>query len=154
MANQSPRGTYLDIARALREEIERGVFLPGAALPSEASLVRRFGVARETVRRGLVALRDDGIVSNAQGKGWFVGREPSALPTSLLPVLVDLRKLIGMDFQHGDRFYSESDLVMKYGISRHQVRQVLARLESDGLLITRKGTGRFVNITPSGGARA
>lgn len=145
VGNQSPRGTYLDIARVLRDEIANGVFTKGAALPSEATLVKRFGVARETVRRGLSALVQEDLVSKVQGKGWFVGSEPSSMPIELAPILTNLRNAIDRDFNEGDRFHSEKALTDEYNISRHQARQVLGALESDGLLITKPGKGRFVS---------
>jgi DNA-binding GntR family transcriptional regulator len=154
VGNQSPRGTYLDIARVLREEIASGVFVKGAALPSEAALVKRFGVARETVRRGLSTLEHEDLVSKAQGKRWFVGSEPSLMPVELAPILATLRAAIDKDFNDGDRFHSEKVLTEEYGITRHQVRQILSALESDELLITAPGKGRFVRTGPKDGTNA
>jgi DNA-binding GntR family transcriptional regulator len=114
--------------------------------------VQRFGVARETVRRSLATLQNDGILSKAQGKGWFVGPEQSAVPIELSNILIELRESVVGNFNSGDRFYSENDLAKTYGISRHQARQILAVLTADGLLITKPGTGRFVNIESKGGA--
>jgi DNA-binding GntR family transcriptional regulator len=62
---------YQRIAAELRGQIERGTYAPGGRLPSEASLGRRYGVSRETVRRALAQLRAAGLVSVVHGKGWF-----------------------------------------------------------------------------------
>jgi len=43
---------YRQLARILREQIQAGHLLPGAALPSEASLSQNFGVGRDAVQRG------------------------------------------------------------------------------------------------------
>ncbi|HHB81205.1 MAG TPA: GntR family transcriptional regulator, partial [Aliiroseovarius sp.] len=44
------------IAETLAAEIARGHYAPGAKLPTEAQLARRFGVNRHTVRRATADL--------------------------------------------------------------------------------------------------
>jgi GntR family transcriptional regulator len=56
----------------LRDEIRRGVFAPGSALPTEEALCERFGVSRITVRRALADLAGLGLVERRQGIGNFV----------------------------------------------------------------------------------
>lgn len=46
---------------------------------------------------------------------------------------------------HGDRIWSESQLMRHYGVSRHVVRQSLNQLVLEGRLSVRKGAGYFVN---------
>ncbi|OEJ97540.1 GntR family transcriptional regulator [Streptomyces thermolilacinus] len=53
---------YLRVAAALRDDLMAGGTTPGARLPSERSLVHRFGVNRQTVRSALRLLRDEGLV--------------------------------------------------------------------------------------------
>jgi GntR family transcriptional regulator len=67
---------YRDIAEQLRERVERGEFVAGRLLPSEAELSGRYGASRVTIRRALEALRADGLVSSRQGFGWFVPADP------------------------------------------------------------------------------
>lgn len=52
--------------------IQRGLLHPGDRLPSEAELVREFGVSRITVRRALEGLLQGGWAYSLQGKGSFV----------------------------------------------------------------------------------
>jgi GntR family transcriptional regulator len=47
----------------------------------------------------------------------------------------------------GERLASESELCDHFGISRTTVRQALARLEQEGMVIRRKGLGTFVSST-------
>jgi GntR family transcriptional regulator len=63
---------YLEIAAALRKEIAARSLPPHSRLPSEPELVRRFGVARATVRRALAKLQEEGIVYSRQAVGSFV----------------------------------------------------------------------------------
>lgn len=66
------RAVWAQIAEALRGEIVGGAYAPGATLPTEAALARRFDVNRHTVRRALRHLVEDGLVRVEQGRGSFV----------------------------------------------------------------------------------
>lgn len=63
---------YQLIADALRLQIERGELAPGEKLPSEASLVERYSVARGTVRRAISELVAAGLVVSISGRGHIV----------------------------------------------------------------------------------
>lgn len=56
----------------LKKEIERGDYEPGARLPSESELSRAYGVQRDTARRALKKLVDDGLICKRPGVGSFV----------------------------------------------------------------------------------
>ncbi|MFD2396550.1 GntR family transcriptional regulator [Prauserella oleivorans] len=56
------------MAQALRQEILGHDLPPGAALPSEAALCERFGVARSVVRQAVAGLAADGLVIRRQGR--------------------------------------------------------------------------------------
>ena len=68
---------YYQLQELLKEQIESGAWRPGAQLPSEPELARRYGVSRVVVRQALAILQDDGQVVRAQGRGTFVA-EPKA----------------------------------------------------------------------------
>src|SRR5262249_6424696 len=63
---------YLQVARALKEEIFGGVYPVGSQLPTEDELCERFSVSRYTVREALRRLREDNVVSSRQGAGTVV----------------------------------------------------------------------------------
>jgi GntR family transcriptional regulator len=63
---------YFQLAAILKEQIEKGVYLPGAKLPSESGLCRKFHVSPMTVRRSIQLLLDEGIVSTIRGSGTYV----------------------------------------------------------------------------------
>ncbi|MFE1077221.1 GntR family transcriptional regulator [Nocardiopsis alba] len=67
-----PPAQYRRIAATLREQITSGELVPGAALPSEAALVRQYGVSRGTARQALSELEGTGLVVAVHGKGRFV----------------------------------------------------------------------------------
>jgi len=60
------------IAMTLEREIRSGKLLYGERLQSENELVERFAVSRTTVRKGLEALADKGLITKRTGIGSFV----------------------------------------------------------------------------------
>jgi GntR family transcriptional regulator len=66
------RAPYLGIADAIREEILSNAWKPHTQLPSEPELVRRYGVARATIRRSLAKLQEERLIYSRQGAGSFV----------------------------------------------------------------------------------
>ncbi|WP_420006839.1 phosphonate metabolism transcriptional regulator PhnF [Arenibacterium sp. LLYu02] len=60
------------IEQALHDEITNGIWTPGAQLPSETDLAKRFGVNRHTVRRAMSALATRGVIRIEHGRGSFV----------------------------------------------------------------------------------
>jgi DNA-binding LacI/PurR family transcriptional regulator len=67
---ESPK--YKQIIDELEAEITQGRFKPGAKLPSEAALVKRFDTSRITVARALRELQGAGIIDRVGGSGSFV----------------------------------------------------------------------------------
>jgi GntR family phosphonate transport system transcriptional regulator len=66
---------WRQIAHTLQREISEGRPPAGGRLPTEAQLSARFGVNRHTVRRGLEALSQAGLVRVEQGRGSFVSED-------------------------------------------------------------------------------
>lgn len=64
---------YARIKQHLKDELARGRWPPGAAMPSDAELVAQFGVSRMTVTRALNELRAEGLIERVQGVGTFAG---------------------------------------------------------------------------------
>lgn len=63
---------WRQIQQRLEAEIGRGAMPPGARLPTEADLARRFAVNRHTIRRAMEELEARGLVRIEQGRGSFV----------------------------------------------------------------------------------
>jgi GntR family transcriptional regulator len=62
------RPLHQQIADELRRQIDAGELRPGDPLPSEHTLMRRFGVSRGTVRQARAALRTDGTITGSRGR--------------------------------------------------------------------------------------
>lgn len=67
---QSP--IYLQLREVIRNKIEDGEYMPGMAIPSENDLAETYGINRMTVRNGIDALVNEGILKRVQGKGVYV----------------------------------------------------------------------------------
>ncbi|HGO6125437.1 TPA: histidine utilization repressor [Burkholderia cepacia] len=65
---------YQQIKRYVVERIAKGDWKPGGAIPTEAELVKEFGVARMTVSRALRELTAERVLTRIQGAGTFVER--------------------------------------------------------------------------------
>lgn len=63
---------YQEIAGWLERNIWEGRYLPGQKLPSEQALREKFQVSRQTVRKALEVLEQEGLVYGRQGSGTYV----------------------------------------------------------------------------------
>ncbi len=71
--SRSSAGTlYHQLLGVLKNRIESGDIGVGDRLPSEADLVRDYGVSRTTARRALDELRRQGLVRREPGRGTFL----------------------------------------------------------------------------------
>ncbi|KRK64676.1 GntR-family transcriptional regulator [Companilactobacillus tucceti DSM 20183] len=67
-----PKKLYTEIYEALKKEIETNVYPPKTSLPREEDLSKRFDVTRNTVRRALKQLQEEGLVYAVKGRGVVV----------------------------------------------------------------------------------
>lgn len=81
MSNRPTRTPiWKSISDALRSDLAEGRYKPGDKLPTEAALATRFGVNRHTVRHGVSALVDEGLIRTRRGAGAFVAATPTDYP--------------------------------------------------------------------------
>jgi len=64
-----PKAKYDEIYQNLKEKIENGTYSYGELLPSENNLITVYDCSRNTVRRALAGLVEDGYVQAMHGKG-------------------------------------------------------------------------------------
>jgi GntR family transcriptional regulator len=95
---------YLQVVRALKEEIVSGVHPVGSQLPTEEELCERFSVSRYTVREALRRLREDNLVSSRQGAGTIV--VPPRPSESFVHEVMSINDLVA--FATGVRFAIET----------------------------------------------
>jgi DNA-binding GntR family transcriptional regulator len=141
-------GTYARIADTLRARLAE--LSPGSPLPSETALAGEFGVVRNTVRRAMARLADEGLVETVPGRGRVVRSVGQRTAHATY-------RRIAADMEHaiksgalapGAPLPSEAALTAKYGVSRGTARQALSLVESLGLVRTVHGKGRFVQTSP------
>ncbi|TYK50742.1 GntR family transcriptional regulator [Actinomadura decatromicini] len=145
MARRTAWGAYARITTALRQRITDGTYAPGARLPGEVVLCVEFGVARNTVRRALSALQDEGLINVRTGVGHFVRDEAAPPRTRSEHIAAQLRQQIESGhFLPGDALPGEMQIARRYGVSRFTARTALVALETAGLVTCVHGKGRFV----------
>ncbi|MFG1702300.1 GntR family transcriptional regulator [Nonomuraea sp. M3C6] len=66
---------YRHIAEEIRQRIKAGELAASRPIPSEVMLVRQYGAARETVRRAVGLLREQGWVFSLPHRGSYVSPE-------------------------------------------------------------------------------
>ncbi|MFD9950422.1 GntR family transcriptional regulator [Nonomuraea sp. NPDC059023] len=134
---------FPQLAARLRSRITTGVYPVDSVLPSEAELGREFRVARNTVRRGLAILEDEGLIVTVPSKGRVVtGGQAESMSYRYEVIAGDLRDAI----KRGELAEVPSELTLRrrYSASRNTVRRALAVLEQEGLIHALQGRGRFI----------
>ena len=63
---------YLKVYNDIVSKIESGVYEPTTMLPSEKNLINHYQVSRDTVRKSLSMLEQNGYIQKTKGKGSFV----------------------------------------------------------------------------------
>lgn len=94
------RPPYQQIAADLRAQIQRGKLQPGDRLPSNGQLAEEYSSSRETIRRALRVLTDEGLIAAHSTLGTFVLRpvadpEPSPEFVRLAAMLDDVVGRLG-----------------------------------------------------------
>lgn len=72
--NKDHTPVYAAIYTAIRTQIFSGQFKPGDILPSESHLCQEYCASRETVRKGLRQLENEGLVFSRPKIGYFVSQ--------------------------------------------------------------------------------
>ncbi|MFC4908861.1 GntR family transcriptional regulator [Actinomadura gamaensis] len=67
-----PVPPYQQIADTLRKRIKSGEIPAGRRIPSLVELEQEYEVARDTLRKAIQVLKDEGLVQTVQGMGTFV----------------------------------------------------------------------------------
>lgn len=74
---------YDAIYQDLKEKIEAEIYATGSLLPSESALQDMYQASRDTVRKALRLLKDDGFIQSQKGKGsTVINRQEYVFPVS------------------------------------------------------------------------
>jgi GntR family transcriptional regulator len=73
--DQVPR--YYQLQNILLGKITAGEFAADSRIPTEAALVKEYGISRITVRQALRALENEGLIRREPGRGTFVNEQDS-----------------------------------------------------------------------------
>ncbi|GGN38965.1 GntR family transcriptional regulator [Actinoplanes campanulatus] len=77
MISPQPGATiYEQLAARLRADILAARLKPGQRLPSELTLQQEYGISRESARRAVALLRQEGLVAVQRGHGVVVREQP------------------------------------------------------------------------------
>ena len=60
-----------------------------------------------------------------------------------------LQEIMAGGFSAGDRLPTENQLAQRFAVSRPVVREALQRLQTDGVVLARQGSGTYVQRSPS-----
>jgi len=74
ISRESYKPIYLQICDFIREKINSGEIVIGSRVWSESDIMEKFEVSRNTARKAIETLQNEGIVQRIQGKGSFVSQ--------------------------------------------------------------------------------
>lgn len=107
---RSSDGTlYKQVLSRLFEAIDSGKITIGEKLPTEAELMKTYGVSRTTARRALDELRRQGLVRREPGKGTFRAGPVLQADLPYLHSFSDEIRRLG--YQPGARLISQQEIV-------------------------------------------
>jgi DNA-binding GntR family transcriptional regulator len=136
---------YTQLADRICERILNRTYPAGSPLPSENDLRTEFLVARNTVRRALKVLEDDGLIATIPFQGRRVADDLPYATYRYAWIAGEVRKAIARgDLPVNRKIPSEKVLRQVFGTSEATIRRAMKELEGEGLVRTFQGMGRFV----------
>lgn len=120
---------YKIITDYIEGKIENGKLSHGDKLPSENELTMRFGVSRDTVRRGFKDLEDRGLIKRTRGSGTYVNIKRSSSLTRVAVVTTYVENYIFPKIITGiDEVLSENGYVMQLSFTNNMFERERAVL--------------------------
>lgn len=90
------RPVTLSTYRVLAGAIDSARLQPGERLPAEREMAEALGVSRQTLRKALSSLEDEGVLRSEPGRGWFVRADPLSDSSSTLQSFTSLAAARGL----------------------------------------------------------
>jgi len=117
---------YLQLYKILKEKVKSGEWPENEAIPPEKDLMEQFDVGRETVRRAVIRLVNEGYLYRRRGKGTFVCRQR---PQD------GMEQLVSFTSEMVARGYKPGAIVLEHGTcSAPEVVRNELRISDDTLL--------------------
>ncbi|KRN33501.1 trehalose operon repressor [Weissella halotolerans] len=92
---------YRIIYQELKERLNQGAYQAGQLLPSDQQLMRQYTVARETVRKAMALLANEGYVQRLRGKGTIaINRRQFHFPVAEIMSYTELTQAEHLDSQN------------------------------------------------------
>jgi GntR family transcriptional regulator len=123
---------FRQLADTLADEIEKGTFPPGTALPSETQLMKDYGVSRITARSAFAELRQMGLITAKQGIGSIVRQQ--AVPAAVIERTISR---CGPGFVGGPGFDEIEDPTVTRGHTSGLTCELLGRQEAAVFTVNR-----------------
>jgi DNA-binding GntR family transcriptional regulator len=150
------RPLYEVIYDVLRDHLQAGRFPPGLVI-GEAGVARAFATSRIPAAAALRRLREEGLLSDFNGRGYLAGRDGDIPPIRLdldeagleLPPMLrkglavrtrpgrlypEVEHAVASCLAYGRFMLNESALAEHYGVSRAVAHDILTRLERTGII--------------------
>ena len=133
------RDHWREIRAAIKQDIENDVLKPGARLPTEPELAQAYGAGRHSIRRAVIELGKEGLLSVEQGRGTFVQSRPRLIYT------IGPRTRMQRNMGAGVDVASET-LGAETCAALPQVAKALDLIEGTEVIVTRRRS--FANDVP------
>jgi len=91
---------FVTIYRKLLTDIQQGIYLENASLPSEEKLCKKYNVSRSTLRRALDLLKATGIIETVNGTGSYIKPHLFTQPLSSFYSFTDMLKSVDIIIQN------------------------------------------------------
>ena len=103
---------YILVSNDLAARIQSGMYPAGSRRPAESQLIREYGVRRDTLRKALAVLEQEGYIQKARGREALVlDREKVVFPVSGLTSFQELAEAEG--------YHTRTEVVLlEYGENR------------------------------------
>ncbi|UDI79156.1 trehalose operon repressor [Staphylococcus taiwanensis] len=112
---------FITIYEKIKQDIYNGVYGSGQQLPSEHMLLAQYSASRETVRKALDLLANDGLIQKIRGKGSIViNQGVTEFPFSDLISFKEIQQELGLEH--------ETKVLVNEVIQAAHVPQVKAQL--------------------------
>lgn len=138
MNNEKTRFQYYKVYQDIKDRIEQGIVKKGEKLPTEKEMQEEFNVSRDTIRRALAKLEQEGFINRRSALGTFVQQPKSDYELS------EMKSFSEQMHSRGIKPSSELDCIELTSNIKPKIREKLQLKEKEKCYVisrTRKGDG-------------